>query len=413
MTNSPVNGSNNKALWARTDKAMPGGGIYATRSARFAGHDVLPGFIRSAEGCRITDVDGKSYLDFNCGNGPNLLGYRHPEVDAAAQEQAKKMDLASFFPEAMPDYAERLLKWGEDFDFTIFTKNGSDSTNLALRVMRAVRKRPIIILFQSAYHGFGLEISLAHENNFDAEQKNIVRVPWNDSEALLGLIDQYGDQVAGMMINPLDQSPVRETVEVSAKMVEAIHTFRARTGALVAVDDVRNGFRLNAKGSHIHMGLDADLLCLGKGLANGYSTSAILGKNDLRAGAESILFTATYMFSSVAFRAGIATLDIYERDSVLDHITAMGKLLVDGLNVAARDAGHEDVIISGPPTMPTMLLGADPKARRARIFGQNAARLGAIFHPTLNWFLSYAHKQADIEEAIDIARQAFDLTPTQ
>lgn len=409
--NTSVNGPKNQAMWARTDRVVPGGGVYFTRSARFAGNDVLPGFIEYAEGCRVTDVDGKSYIDFNCGNGPNLLGYRHPEVDAAAAEQGKKMDLASFFPDSMPAYAERLLDWGEGFDWAIFTKNGSDSSNLALRIMRSVRQRPIIILFKAAYHGFGLEISLSHETTFDEKPRNIIRVPWNDADALLGLIEEYGDQVAGILVNPLDQSPVQETQPMSQTMVDAIDTFRARTGCCVALDDIRHGFRLHPKGSHKHMGLDADLLCLGKAQANGYSTSTILGKSSLREGAENIRFTATYMFSSVAFRAGIATLDIYERDNVFDHLSSMGEQLVEGITKAGLEAGHEDVVMSGPPTMPTLLLGQDKKAKRARMFAANAARLGAIFHPTLNWFLSYAHKQADIDEAIEIARRAFADTP--
>lgn len=410
---TPVNGPNNLALWARTDKVMPGGGIYRTRSARFAGRDVLPGFIASAQGCRVTDVDGKTYLDFNCGNGPNLLGYRHPEVDAAARQQAEKMDLASFFPESMPAYAERLLDWATEFDWTIFTKNGSDSTNLAIRVMRAARQRPIVVLFRAAYHGFGSEIALSHETPFDQEQPHIVRLPWNDADALLALIDTCGDQVAGIMINPLDQSPLRETVSVSSQMIEAINTFRAQTGAYVTVDDVRHGFRLHPRGSHVAMGLQADLLCLGKALANGYATSALVGTGILRESAERILFTATYMFSSPTFRAGMTTLDVYERDNVFDHLQQMGQLLVDGIVSAALAMGHEDVVMSGPPTMPTLLLGDDSKARRARIFARNAARLGAIFHPTLNWFLCYAHAQQDIEEAIDIARRAFAETPRQ
>jgi glutamate-1-semialdehyde 2,1-aminomutase len=118
------------------------------------------------------------------------------------------------------------------------------------------------------------------------------------------------------------------------------------------------------------------------------------------------------MFSSVAFAAGIATIDIYERDNVFDHITAMGQQLVDGITKVGLEAGHEDILMSGPPTMPNLLFKNDQKAKRARAFGGLSSRYGAIFHPTLNWFLCYAHKQADIEEAIDIARRAFEQTPT-
>lgn len=409
---APVNGPANEALWARTDAVIPGGGIYLTRSARFAGRDVMPSFIASAEGCRLVDADGRSFLDFNCGNGPNLLGYRHPEVDAAAASQAARVDLAAFFPEVMPAYAERLLEWGDGFHWALFTKNGSDSTNLAMRIMRAARRQPYVVLFESAYHGFGIEIALAPETTFDEQHKYVIRVPWNDAGALLEVADTYGEQVAGIMLNPLDQNPAQPTRGVSPELVDAIARFRERTGALVTVDDVRNGFRLHPRGSHVHMGIDPDLLCLGKAQANGYSTSTVLGREALRAAAERINFTATYMFSAVAFRAGMATIDIYERDGVFDHIVAMGQRLKDGIVRAGREAGHEDTVMSGPAAMPTFLFAEDSKAKRARTFARHAAQRGAIFHPLLNWFVSFAHKEADIDEAIDIARQAFELTPT-
>ena len=104
-----VDGPRARALWSRADRALPGGGIYLTRSARFAGEDVQPGFIASAEGCRVTDVDGRRYVDFLCANGPNLLGYRHPEVEAAVREQAARVDSASYFPPALVDLAEKLV----------------------------------------------------------------------------------------------------------------------------------------------------------------------------------------------------------------------------------------------------------------------------------------------------------------
>jgi len=118
------------------------------------------------------------------------------------------------------------------------------------------------------------------------------------------------------------------------------------------------------------------------------------------------------MYSSVAFQAGIATLNVYERENVFEHLTAMGARLCNGITSAAKQEGHEDFTMSGPVTCPNILFGNDIKAKRARMFGQHASQLGAIFHPLLNWFICYAHKEKDIDEAINIARAAFKLTPT-
>ena len=123
-----------------------------------------------------------------------------------------------------------------------------------------------------------------------------------------------------------------------------------------------------------------------------------------------LLLTSTYIFDPVAFRAAITTLDVYERDGVFDRIVAAGERLREGLLRAAGKTGHE-IEISGPPTMPTLLFADDEDNLRARRFAREAAHLGAIFHPSLNWFLCAAHDEAALEEAIDIARTAFDRTP--
>jgi glutamate-1-semialdehyde 2,1-aminomutase len=116
------------------------------------------------------------------------------------------------------------------------------------------------------------------------------------------------------------------------------------------------------------------------------------------------------MFSPVAYRAGIKTLKIYERDDVFNHLVAAGKHLVRGLDDAAKQTGH-NILISGPPTMPTLIFNGENGAERAQKFSLEAAKRGAIFHPSLNWNLCGAHKPSDIEEAIHIAKEAFSLTP--
>ncbi|MEM1434150.1 MAG: aminotransferase class III-fold pyridoxal phosphate-dependent enzyme [Pseudomonadota bacterium] len=407
---SSVNGPRGRALWARADRVLPAGRVYISRSARMAGDDVLPGFIHSARGCRLTDVDGREYIDFIGANGPNLLGYAHAEVDAAAATQAQRVDLPSFFPDVIVEFAERLLTWGTGFDWTVLAKNGSDTTALACRIMRCARHRPKIVLFQKAYHGFATELANRFENVPDDAQRHILRLPWNDAQALERTFAEQGDTIAGILLNPLDQNPLQETQSASLEFIAAIEQQRSATGALLALDDVRQGFRLHPRGSHHALGLDPDILCLGKGLANGYATSALLGKAPLREATEDIQFTATYVFSAVAYRAGITTLDVYERDRVFDHLEAMGTRLTEGLTAAAQATGHR-ISISGPPTMPTLLFANDPKAATARRFAREAALRGAIFHPLLNWFLSAAHREADIDEAIGIAAAAFAATP--
>lgn len=405
----PVDGPLGAELWRRADRVIPGGNIYLSRSARFAGDGNLPGFIERAEGCRITDVDGHTYLDFNGGNGPNLLGYLHPEVEAAARSQADRASLASFFPPALVEFGERLLGAVPGYDWVVPVKAGSDATALAARVMRAATGRPLVLLFNRAYHGMSPEFISRPGQGWDTS--NLRRVPWNDADAVAEVAAAEGERLAGILLNPLDQNPMLPTTPPSPEFLAAIEGVRGRTGALLAVDDVRHGFRLHPEGSHRQLGLEPDLVCLGKALANGHSVAAVLGQEHLRQACSQLALTSTFIFDPVAFRAAIATLDVYARDDVFAVLQSAGQRLRQGLLGAAERTGHR-VELSGPVTMPTLLFADDPDNATAQHFARQAAHLGAIFHPKLNWFLCAAHDDAAIDEAVAIAEQAFERTPT-
>ncbi len=407
----PADGPNAQAYWERADRVLPGGGVYLTRSARFAGSGILPGFIASGQGCRVVDVDGREYIDFLCANGPILLGYRHPEVDEAARRQMEEMTSASFFPPALVDLAERLVERTGGMAWAVPAKNGSDVVALGVRVARAATRRDKLILFERAYHGFDPEWVPGGAGVPASRRQDVLRVAWNDSEQLERVAHEHRTEIGGIVLNPLDQNPALDTIEPTEAFLRKIDQVRAQTGAPLVFDDIRAGFRMHASGSHVALGVQPDLICLGKALGNGYAVSALLGSEELRAAARSIMFTASFAFDAVALRAAIATLEVYDRDDAFARIQRSGERLRDGLLGAAKSAGHR-VRYTGPPTMPTLLFEGDPNLERGRRFSQEAAARGALFHPNLNWFLNAAHDDAAIDEAISIAAEAFRAIPS-
>lgn len=411
MIDDPVDGPEGQRLWARADAALPGGGIYLSRSADMAGRGVLPGFITAAQGCRVTDPDGRSYIDFLSANGPNILGYRHPEVEDAVRRQADRLTSASMFPDTLVQVIERLLTRFPGFGWGVVSKNGSEVVSLGARVARQFTGRRGLITFRAAYHGSDPELATQPQPGPLTELTGDVwRLPWNDPQALVDHCRTHGDASAAIILNPLDQTPRHTTVAPSADFLAAIARVRDLHGVQLVFDDVRHGFRLHPDGSHRGLGLEPDLTTMGKALGNGHSISALLGREHLRRAARKIFYTSTYMFEAPPMAAAMTVLDIYDRDRVYDHISAMGRRLCDGLAAAAAKAGVE-VEISGPPTMPTLLLADDPDGARQRRFAREAAARGAILHPALNWNLSAAHTATDIDETVAIAGEAFALTP--
>jgi len=402
-----ADGQQGQELWARADKVLPGGGIYYSRSADMAGRGVLPGFIASAEGCRVTDADGKTYIDYMGANGPNILGYRHPEVEEAVRRQMETLTSASLFPPSLVEVVEQMVARIGGMAWGLVSKNGSEVVSLGARVARQHTQRRRLITFERAYHGNDPELATVPPKGPLTEGTgDILRLPWNDPQALIDCTRAHGADIAAILLNPLDQNPRMDTVSAAPDFVGTIEEVRVRHGIQLIMDDVRHGFRLHPVGSHRLLGVEPDAIALGKALGNGHAISALLAQDHLRDAARKILYTSTYMFDAPPMRAAMAMLTVYDRDNVFEHITKMGILLRDGIVAAAEKAGHA-ITYSGPPAMPTLLFEQDPKGEKQRVFAQAAALRGAILHPFLNWNLSAAHTVADINETIEIAAAAF------
>ena len=407
----PIDGPRGRDLWDRADRVLVGGGVYLTRSADMAGRGVQPGFIESADGCRVTDVDGRTYVDLMGANGPNVLGYRHPEVEAAVDAVRRRVTTASMFPPQLVEVIERLVDAHPAMGWGVVAKNGSEVVSLGVRVARHHTQRRSIVTFDQAYHGNDPELALGPPAGSLTEiTADIHRVPWNGADELADHCAAHGDEIAAVVLNPLHQSPRSTTVDAAPDFVAAIESVRDRHGILVVFDDVRHGMRLHPDGSYRTLGLRPDVVAMGKALGNGHSISALVGSDALRRSARKIMFTSTYMFEAPPMAAAMVTHDVYRRDGAFAHMVAMGERLWSGLGAAASAAGH-DIELSGPVTMPTMLFRGDVAGGRTREFARQAAEHGALLPPFLNWNLSLAHSETDIDAVIAAAGAAFAATP--
>ena len=223
-----ADGKQGQALWARADQVLPGGGIYYSRSADMAGRGVLPGFIASAEGCRVTDADGKTYIDYMGANGPNILGYRHPEVEEAVRRQMETLTSASLFPPSLVEVVEQLVTRFDGMAWGLVSKNGSEVVSLGARVARQHTQRRRLITFERAYHGNDPELATVPPKGPLTEGTgNVLRLPWNDSQALTDCMRAHGADIAAIILNPLDQNPRMNTVSAAPDFVAAIEEVRA------------------------------------------------------------------------------------------------------------------------------------------------------------------------------------------
>lgn len=385
------------------------GGIYGPRSPHFLTFGSYPAFIARGQGARIWDVDGNEYIDYLCSFGTNLLGLRHPKVDAAARAQQEKGDCFPLPSDLWVPLARTLVETVQDMDWCVFGKNGSDVTSYAITVARAHTGRPDILMAHGSYHGSHFWCQ-PHGEGVPPEWKSHVHeFEYNDVEGLSRAVDSLKDSLAAIILTPHRHDALRRQELPTRAFVDAVNGLAEKTGSLVIIDDIRCGFRFNLRGTAAHYGYRADLNCFGKAMANGYPIAAALGREALRSAAEKVFFSGTHFFSGVPFAAALATIEEVRADGVIDKIRDLGTSLMDGLAQAARAAGIR-AVLSGPPAMPFLMFEDDPTFAKNRFFCGEAARRGIFFHPHHNWFVCAALTAEDIAKTIDTASICFRLT---
>ncbi len=397
--------SRDRELRDRAAAVIPNG-MYGHESVRLLPEN-YPQFFAKADGARLWDVDGNEYLDFMCGYGPNLLGYRNPKVDAAARAQAERGDAMTGPGPALVEFAEKLVATISHADWAMFCKNGTDATTMAMMTARAHTKKRKILVAKGAYHGAAPWCTPNPAGVLPEDRAHLLTYVYNDVESLEAAAIAAGSDLAGIIA-----SPFKHDAFVDQQMPVADYARRAREicderGALLIVDDVRAGFRMARDCSWSLVGVKPDLSCWGKAIANGYPISALAGSDKARAAAGSLYVTGSFWFAAVPMAAGVATLDVIADSNYLEETQRLSGLFREGL---ARIAAAHGFAIrqTGPSQMPLIMFEDDPDLRTGYGWCAEMLNNGIYVHPWHNMFFCAAMTDADITLALNAADRAFE-----
>lgn len=367
-----------------------------------------PWFVVSGEGATVTDVDGHQLIDLMGSYGPNLLGHRHPFVEQAAQRQRSLGDSMGAQAPVAVELAELLCARYEPIDWVFVGKNGSDATSYALRVARLATGRSRVLIAEASYH-------TAHDwgTLFDAgvpepHRRLTSRFTYNDPDSLRAAIDAVDGDVAAIMITPFHQGFFQMPTLPDPVFVDAIGREARRAGAVVILDDVRAGMRMHPSGgSYAHIGLEPDLLCFSKTLANGRALSVCGGSGSLREAADQVGYLGTFFAGAVAQAASLATFQAFDAEGSFDRMMAVGARLDAGLVDAGAAAGL-DVALHGFPTMALVSIGGDDIGRYlAHVWSTAMLRRGVLVHPMQPWSLCAALTDDQVDTVLERAADAF------
>jgi glutamate-1-semialdehyde aminotransferase len=230
---------------------------------------------------------------------------------------------------------------------------------------------------------------------------------YNNLNQLEDLMARYGDQTAAIIMTPFGHHLHQKMEEPKPGFLEGVREIATKYGAVLVFDEVRTGFRLAMGGAQQLYGVTPDLAVLGKGMANGYAISIVTGKAEvMMASAQKLFISSTFFPNSDSYIAALKTIEILERDNVLDKIWEKGgrflKKIQDIIN--KYDVGAE---LSGVAPMFFITFKKDEanthKVKRDEFYSQ-LIRRGIFLTPHHHGYICYRHTQQDL----DIAAKAID-----
>jgi len=402
-----LNIARSQELFEEAKKLIPGGVLGARKPSDFIEGE-YPIFLESGKGCRLIDVDGNEYIDFLCGYGPIILGYREEEVDEAVIAQIR--DKGFCFTLTQPyqnQLAKKLKEHVPSAERSIFLKTGSDGTTASIRIARAYTNR--VKIMRCGYHGWH-DWSVEMKGGIPEKlYEDVYEFRYNDLTQIEDLMAQHGDRTAAIIMTPFGHPNHQKMEEPRPGFLEGVREIATRYGAVLVFDEVRTNFRLSMGGAQKLYGITPDVSVLGKGMANGYAISAVSGKDDVMMAAASKLFiSSTFFPNSDGYIAALKTIEILERERAIERIWEKGDRFLKRVRdiVDKYDAGAE---LSGVAPMFYITFKRDEagthRARRDDFYAQ-LIRRGIFLHPHHHGYIAYRHTEEDLDmtvEAIDEA----------
>ncbi len=417
-----------RELLARARARIPGAVNSPVRAWNAVGGSPL--FVDHAEGAFLFDADGNRFIDYVCSYGPAILGHAHPAVTRALAEQAARGLGYGAPTELEVELAEMISAAISAAKKVRLVSSGTEAGMTALRIARAATRRPAIIKFDGCYHGHsdsllvragsgGMTLGVPDSAGVPDELAALTLIAsYNDAESVADIFRQHRDRIAAVIVEPIAAN--MGVVVPQPGFLKQLSELARRNGALLICDEVITGFRLGFGAASEALGVEPDLLMLGKIIGGGLPVGAVAGRAelmDLLAPAGPVYQAGTLSGNPLSVRAGIETLKVLKREGTYARLEAAGALVQRGLLEAMSATGTAGCV-NRIGSMLTMFLGPSQVHNAAEARRCNTAAYASYFHAMLErginlapsqfeaMFISLAHSDADLNETIAAARGA-------
>jgi glutamate-1-semialdehyde 2,1-aminomutase len=416
-------------------KHLPGG---VTGNVKF--YSPYPVYSNKAKGSHIWDLDGNEYVDYMLCFGPLILGHGHPKVNEAIRKQMDTDGTLIFGAphELETRMAQRLKRIFPFADSVRYTNSGLEATLHALRICKGMKKRGKIAKFEGAYHGSYDEVlvSLAPAvdkagpanapanvpgsfGTSESTLKNVVVLPYNDIENSVKLIRQHKDELAAVIMEPVQRGFVVPSID----FLKAVREVTQELGIVLIFDEVMSGFRMDkVGGACTDFGVYPDMMALGKIIGGGFPCGAFLGKKEIMDACnpvttpkdQRVFHGGTFNGHPTVLAAGMATLDVLEQPGTYPALNRTSDKIRAGLNDLFSRNGFDAKAI-GPGSTFNMVFtkgrissyrdAAKCDSKQRQLFDYGLMARGLHFHPDKPLYTCTEHTEKDIERTLTAAEE--------
>lgn len=426
---SKMNRKKSIGLYRRALGLIPGGVNSPVRAFKAIG--IPPVFIERAKGSKVWDIDGNEYIDYVGSWGPMILGHAHPRIIAALKRTAPK---GTSFGAPTPLEVELAIKVRKAFpsmELVRMVSSGTEAVMSAIRVARGYTGKDKILKFEGCYHGhgdsmlvkagsgattFGIPDSLGVPEDL---AKHTLTAPYNDLERVKALVNQYPEQIACIIVEPIAGN--MGAILPEKGFLEGLRRICDEKGILLLFDEVITGFRVAYGGVQELYGIKADLTCLGKIIGGGLPVGAYGGREKIMekvAPMGGVYQAGTLSGNPMAMAAGIETLEILKTKKIYKDLEKRTVYLSEKIYESAEERGVP-ASVNRATGMLTLFFTEGPVRDYYTAKMSNTKRFARFFIEMMEqgiylppsqfeaWFISLAHTQKDLDRTIEACGTAF------
>lgn len=411
----------------KAEQLMPGGVNSPVRA--FKSVDMPAIFMDHGKGSKIYDIDGNEYIDYVLSWGPLILGHENKQVIDSLHKAVDKG--TSFGASTLEEIklAELVVDRVPSIEKVRMVSSGTEATQDTIRLARGYTGRDKIVKFEGCYHGHSDSLLIKAGSGVatlglpdspgvpEGTAKSTITVPYNDLEAIKQAFEMYGDDIAGVIVEPVAGN--MGVVPPIEGFLQGLRDITNEYGSLLIFDEVMTGFRVGYNCAQGYFDVMPDLTCLGKVIGGGLPVGAFGGKAEIMdkiAPVGSIYQAGTLSGNPLAMTSGYETLSQLTPESY-EYFNELGDILEEGLKKVAKKH-NVPLTVNRAGSMIGYFLNEGPVTNFAqanqsdlKLFSEmyrEMAKEGVFLPPSQfeGTFLSTAHTKEDIERTIE----AFDKT---